>query len=67
MPKPDTAKGGDVCHDIVNDVKIYALLFHDVILLSCKMNYSLKVPSVTHLCCVQKIKSGLRSYECCGF
>lgn len=46
MPKPDTAKGGDVFHHIVNDVKIHALLFHDVILLSCKMSYSLKVPSV---------------------
>lgn len=46
MPKPDTARGGEVYRHILNDVKIHTLLFHDVILLACKMRYSLKIPSV---------------------
>lgn len=46
VQKPDTARGGDVYHHIPNNVKIHALLLHDVILLSCKMSYSSKVPSV---------------------
>lgn len=44
MPKRDTARGGDVHHCVPNKVKINALPFYDVILLSCKMSYSLKVP-----------------------
>jgi len=46
VPKPGTARGDEVYCHILNDVKIHILLFHDVILLSCKMSYSLKVPSV---------------------
>lgn len=46
MPKPDTARGGDIYHRALKDVKIHGLLFHYVILLSCKMSYSLKAPSV---------------------
>lgn len=46
VPKPDTARGGEVYRHILNDVKIHTLLFHDVILLSCKMRYNLKIPSV---------------------
>lgn len=45
VPKPDSAGGGEVDRHTLRDVKIHTLLLHDVILLSCKMRYSLKTPS----------------------
>lgn len=44
--KPDTERGGEIYRHTLNYVKIHTLLLHDVILLSCKMRYSLKIPSV---------------------